>query len=439
MTNKSLIEQLKSEGKSIELNKERILSQIPRQEKHKSRLVHWHPKLAMTFGLLLLVVVGITLFRQSPTTPSIVTVDINPSIELTVNTDNEVTAYRALNLDGEVVIEAMVLTNLSVNDAIEAVIDQATALGYVTNTSVVNINAFNEKSTIENSLNERIKAHFQSRIQMIEITEALRLEAKTWRISPRKLALMKAIIEMDSTYTIDTLISYDIPKLNEIRRGFVANDIEMLKAELNTLKQTLDAQKAALLLEVDAFMVEIRTDIDALKALYSTNVLEFNLAYTLFSNTYFPNAEIPLLPAVKYQRLVLLESKLDAYETYLKQQVETLFEISVRGLYTHLVDTHANLGQLNQWQAPTHAIQVLTSIELYLDASLYDQLFLASAKRLDVLLNQSSAGAGNAYKRILTEAYDEFMVYYASNQVSETLKTSEYIQDIISKYQQKEQ
>jgi hypothetical protein len=103
------------------------------------------------------------------------------------------------------------------------------------------------------------------------------------------------------------------------------------------------------------------------------------------------------------------------------------------------VDTHANLNQLNQWQSPTHALNVLTSIELYLDASLYDQLFLASAKRLDVLLNQPSSGAGNAYKNILQEAYTEFMVYYNSNQVSESLKSSNYIQDILLKYQQKEQ
>jgi hypothetical protein len=262
---------------------------------------------------------------------------------------------------------------------------------------------------------------------------------KTLNISPRKLALIQAIIAIDSSYTLETLIAYDIPKLNEIRRGFVANEIETLKATLTGMKTTLEAQKTALLSEVHTYISEMRSEMERLKALYLTNLLEFNLAYTTFSNTYFPNAQVPLLPSLKYQRLVLLESKLDAYETYLVQQVETLFEISVRGLYTHLVDTHANLNQLNQWQSPTHALNVLTSIELYLDASLYDQLFLASAKRLDVLLNQPSSGAGNAYKNILQEAYTEFMVYYNSNQVSESLKSSNYIQDILLKYQQKEQ
>lgn len=439
MTNKSLIEQLKAEGKSIELDKARILSQIPRQEKHKSRIIQWHPKLAMTFGLLLLVLVGITLFRQNPTTPSIVTVDINPSIEFTVDENDEVTSYRALNLDGEVVIENMVLTNLSVNDAIEAVITQATELGYVTDTSVVNVNAYNEKSTIENQLNERIQARFQSRIQMIEVTEALISEAKALHITPRKLALIKAIIAMDPSYSFDTLLSYDIPRLNEIRRGYIATEIDALKAQLNVLKNNLDEQKASLLLEVDTYIEDLSTAIDHLKLLYDSNLLEFNQDYATFSTAYFPNATIPLLPSVKYQKLLVLESKLEAYESYLKQQVETLFELSVRGLYTHLVDTHANLNQLNTWQAPVHAMQVLTSIELYLDASLYDQLFLASAKRLDILLNQSQAGSGNAYRRILDEAYQEFMVYYNSNQVTESLKTSSYIQTILQNYQQKEQ
>lgn len=439
MTNKQLIKQLKAEGKTIELNKERILSQIPRQEQHKARLVLWHPKLAMTFGLLLLVVLGITLFRQTPTNPSIVTVDINPSIEFTVDTNNQVTATRALNLDGEVLIETMVLTKLSVNEAIEAVIEQAMTLGYMTQTSVVNISAFNEKTAIENKLNERIKAHFQSRIQMIEITDELIDEAKALKITPRKLALIQAIIDMDPTYTIDELRTYDIPKLNEIKRGFVASELAQLKVQVDTLKSAMDAQKATLLLEVDAYISEINAEIVSLKALYTSNVLEFNTAYTTFSNTYFPNAQVPLLPTLKYQRLLQLESKMDAYEAYLKQQVDTLFEASIRGLYSHLVDTHANLAQLNQWQAPSHAIGVLTNIELYLDASLYDQLFLASAKRLDVLLNQNASGSGNAYKRILSEAYQEFMVYYTSNQVSTSIKESTYIQNIILQYEQKEQ
>jgi hypothetical protein len=439
MTNKALIKQLKAEGKTIELNKERILSQIPRQEQHKSRLVLWHPKLAMTFGLLILVVIGITLFRQSPSTPSIVTVDINPSVEFTVNSDQKVTAYRALNLDGEVVLESIVLIDLPVNEAIEAVIEQATELGYMTQTSLVNINAFNEKSAIENRLNEHIKTHFQSRIQMIEVTESLIKEAKALNMTPRKLALIQAIIEIEPTYTIDELRSYDIPKLNEIRRGFVASEIAELKDKVETLKTALDVQKAALLLEVDTYILAINTEIETLKALYATNVLEFNIAYTAFSIDYFPNAQIPLLPSLKYQRLLQLESKMDAYEHYLKQQVDTLFETSIRGLYTYLVDTHANLAQLNQWQPPTHVIGILTSIEIYLDASLYDQLFLASAKRLDVLLNQSTSGSGNAYQRVLIEAYQEFNVYYTSNQVSDSLKQSTYIQNIILKYEQKEQ
>lgn len=439
MTNKSLIEQLKAEGKTIELDKARILSQIPRQEKHKSSVIHWHPKLAMTVGLLLLVMVGITLFRQNPTTPSIVTVDINPSIEFTLDENDEVTSYRALNLDGEVVIENMVLTSLSVNDAIEAVITQATVLGYVTDASVVNVNAYNEKSTIENKLNERIQARFQSRIQMIQVTEALIAEAKSLNITPRKLALIKAIIAIDPSYSLDTLLSYDIPRLNEIRRGFVATEIDALKTQLEALKRNLDDQKASLLLEVDTYIENLRAAIDNLKGLYDSNLVQFNQAYATFSTEYFPNATIPLLPSVKYQKLLVLESKIDAYEAYLKQQVDTLFELSVRGLYTHLVDTHANLSQLNEWQAPAHAMQVLTSVELYLDASLYDQLFLASAKRLDTILNQPSAGSGNAYGRILDEAYQEFMVYYNSNQVTESLKSSPYIQTILQNYQQKEQ
>lgn len=437
MTKKDLMKQLKSEGKAILPNKARILSQIPRQDE-KKRVTTWHPKLAIAFSLLLLIVIGITLFNEQPMSPTVITVDINPSVELTIDANEKVTSYRALNLDGEVVVESIHLNGLSMTAAIETIMLEATELGYMNETSVVNVLAVNNQSSVENKINDRLKSYFANRIQMIDVTSDIIRQAKDLNISPRKLVLIQSIIEMDPTYTLDALISLDISMLNEIKRDYVRAELDELKDAIADYKDDILNQKNALLSDVSDYIDGLRTSITQLKSLYETNVVEFSIAYTNFSLEKFPSAEIPLLPSLKYQRLVLLESKLDAYESYLNNQVESLYEVHMRGLYAHLVDTHANLLELSNWVLPNQGLSALTSLEIYLDASLYDQLFIAVAKRLDTMLNQTPQGSGEVYRRTLLMTYQEFMVYYESNQVSEALKTSEYIQNILTKYQQKE-
>lgn len=437
MTKKDLMRQLKHEGQSIELDKDRILSQIPRQENIK-RSLSWHPKLIMTLVILLMVVVGITLFRENPTAPSIITVDINPSIELTVDQDDTIIDYRALNLDGEVVLETLNLSTINMTEAIELIINQATALGYMDMSSTVQVTAFNSKTSQENALNERLKNHLKNRIVLSEITTEIKDEAKSLGISPRKLILIQSIIQMNPDYELDDLIELTIPVLNEMKRSYVAAEIQELKETLETYKAELELQKATLVTEIETYIQTLNSEIEALKLLYSDNLITFNQDYITFSNTYFPNAQIPLLPTKKYQKLLLLESKLEAYEVYLKNQVEMVFDVHMRGLYTHLVDTHANLNSLRNWVPPTQNFTTLTTIELYLEASLYDQLFLSVAKRLDLLLNQPVQGSGQAYLGLLEMTYEEFMIYYESDQVSETLKTSNYIQNILNLYQEKE-
>ena len=435
MTKKDLIKQLKSEGKSYgHVNKERILSQIPRQEQTKSRFIHWHPKLAMTFSLILLVVVGIALFRQSPVTSSIITIDINPSIELTVNNQDEVIGYRALNLDGEVLIETLNIQNTTVIDAIEEIMNQARELGYMTDASIVRVWAYNNQTKQESALNERIKSYFAQRIETIEISDDVINQAKIHGVTPGKWILIQSILSVDSSYTLETLLAYDVPRLNEIKRAYIASEVTELRQTIENYKSQLDIKKAELFDQIHDYMDEIRTEVLSLKSLYNSNLVEFNSAYEIFSSTYFPNAQIPLLPSIKYQRLMALEPKLDGYEQYLQNQVEVLYQAHIKGLFTYLVDTHANLIQLGLWQMPNQSITMLTSIELYVDASPYDQLFLGVAKRLDVLLSQTNPGSGIAHQNLLTQTYNEFMFYYQSDLVSSSLKTSNYIQSIIERY-----
>ncbi len=61
-----------------------------------------------------------------------VTVDINPSLEMTVSWDERVVAARGLNQEGEAVLDRTRLKGLPVHEALAAVVGSAVEMGYIT-------------------------------------------------------------------------------------------------------------------------------------------------------------------------------------------------------------------------------------------------------------------------------------------------------------------
>ena len=63
---------------------------------------------------------------------SYVYVDINPSFELAVNAKGKVSAYHKTNDDAQVMMYQEVLVGLSIEDAIEVIVNKAIEFGYLT-------------------------------------------------------------------------------------------------------------------------------------------------------------------------------------------------------------------------------------------------------------------------------------------------------------------
>lgn len=92
--------------------------------------IAWLPAAAVLL-LFLLIPAIFVVNRPAPVLAAYVTVDINPSIELSVDTRGRVIAATALNDDGGLVLAGLNLAGRPLDDAVEAIADRAAERGYL--------------------------------------------------------------------------------------------------------------------------------------------------------------------------------------------------------------------------------------------------------------------------------------------------------------------
>ena len=156
---------------------------------------------------------------------SYVYVDINPSFELAVNAKGKVTAYHKTNDDAQVMMYQEVLVGLSIEDAIEVIVNKAIEFGYLTekeaNKMMVNAIAKTEKiqSKIETSIQtriEKIAAKRKLAIELIEnkgFTEADVTFAANLGISVYKLKLINETMQYDFELTYEAAAKMSVTEL----------------------------------------------------------------------------------------------------------------------------------------------------------------------------------------------------------------------------------
>lgn len=124
--------------------------------------------LALTLGLSL---IGCSTEKAEAT--SFVGIDINPSIELTLDQNDKVMSIRGTNEDGQVLLYGeSSFEGLSVDIAIERITDLAVELGYLTEdeNSVVNTTVSSKNEQLANKLKDKVNAKIKASVGDFEIT-----------------------------------------------------------------------------------------------------------------------------------------------------------------------------------------------------------------------------------------------------------------------------
>lgn len=175
-----------------------------------------------------------------------VTLDINPSIGLVMNQQQQVLTAHALNEDGEMVLITLQLSNESLSSALTKVIDQSIALGYISldvDTTTIAIDAVSKTARIEERVRQMVTTHLDKAMNAWRLNHEIRqrvytqneiIAAQLSNVTPAFLRL-KEILE-----PLDVLGDDDVISLNgsELARKLYENRQNVL-AIATTLRQQL--------------------------------------------------------------------------------------------------------------------------------------------------------------------------------------------------------
>lgn len=197
---------------------------------------------------------------------SYVTIDINPSVELIVSPDDIVIYANPLNEDGELLLLDLELVGLPVEEAVDLIIAEAIALGFIDTEDeeiVVQVDVQSKKAEIREAVRNRIKEHvneaFNKRAMIGRAVDKGYMpdfiaEAESYGVHPGFLRLAKKVVEMSDDLTLEDVIGMEQEELTDL-----------LQEKKEEHKEVAESIKDDFLNERDALIESYKEQIEALE------------------------------------------------------------------------------------------------------------------------------------------------------------------------------
>ncbi len=215
-----------------------ILLELPAQERPEEKVIDidsLRPRKKKRFGryfttlaaalVLAVGIFGFTRYMAYNRVDSLVGLDVNPSIELALNSRERVVSVTALNADGESIIDGMDLRGTDLDVAVNALIGSMLTNGYISDlANSVLVTVSNDDPAAAADLQQRISAEIESLLSVTSSGGAVLSQTVTedqnisdissqYGISQGKAALIEEILAGSVTYTVDELASMSINEL----------------------------------------------------------------------------------------------------------------------------------------------------------------------------------------------------------------------------------
>ena len=182
--------------------------------------------LAAAACLVLAIGGGSIYYNQSQTAASIVSLDVNPSIELVLNRRERVLRATPLNEDAAAVLDGMDLTGSTLDVAVNALMGSLLKNGYVdelANSILITVEDDNaaRASQLESQLTETVNAVMTSSSingailsQVVSQNQDLQAKADEYGISLGKAQLIQQLVDQNPTLTFESLAGRTVNDLN---------------------------------------------------------------------------------------------------------------------------------------------------------------------------------------------------------------------------------
>lgn len=236
MTNKEAEQKIKQAFSNVVPNiRDSVLSDCQNQKGAVTNMTDikrknpWPRRLAGMAAAFVLLVGGMTgfqVYRSNYTVDSLISLDVNPSIEIQVNQKEQVLAVNARNEDAKTVVGDMNFKGSSLDVTINALIGSMLRNGYLNemaNSILVSVD--NQDPLKGAELQERLAAEIDEVLQTgtfngailsqtISADSNLRALADTYGITLGKAQLIQQIISQNSFYSFEDLVPLSINELN---------------------------------------------------------------------------------------------------------------------------------------------------------------------------------------------------------------------------------
>lgn len=194
--------------------------------KKKKYYTRWFMEVACIF-LICIGFFGFNRYEKAKDVVAVISLDVNPSLEIKINRKNKVEEVDALNDDAAEVIGDMDFKNVDLDVTLNAILGSMIQLGYLSdtqNTVLVSVNNTDNAAKLQTTLCEEINSILETQIdgaavlsQSIDAEDDENQEtAEQYGISIGKLTWIQAILETTTQYTEEELAAMSITQLNAI-------------------------------------------------------------------------------------------------------------------------------------------------------------------------------------------------------------------------------
>ena len=159
---------------------------------------------------------------------TVVDIDVNPGIELKINSDDRIVMAYAVNEDAVEILDGMDLTGTQTQVAVNAIVGSLFAHGYLTGeTDSILVSVENKDADKSAEIRENITEDIDSILraysadvsiigQIYEENTEIVTMSDTYGISEGKATLIQKISENTDAYSLDELALFNIAELNDI-------------------------------------------------------------------------------------------------------------------------------------------------------------------------------------------------------------------------------
>lgn len=207
---------------------DREKGQVISMEKRKNKKLARILSIAAVFVLL---IAGVFLYKNftGSDAAALVSIDVNPSIELEVDADERIISARALNDDGKKVLSGMKLEGTDLNTGVNAIVGSMLKNGYIDelrNSVLVSVSGDGSIDTaaLEAKLMQEVSSALDGAGAVVaqnldDIDDDTRKLAERYGISVGKAAFIEKIIELNPTLKVEELAPLSINELCLLANG----------------------------------------------------------------------------------------------------------------------------------------------------------------------------------------------------------------------------